>query len=538
MDFEEPVTMDLRRRVLVVGHGEVGTALVAQLQGEGFEVTASDGGAGLIDEVTRWRPDLVLVQEALPNRSGRQVVLSLRANGDTFKTPIAGVLNDVSVPHTLAWMRVGATDIWRFPFTRGVPSRARELIDECDRSQVQLGHMKTRVLAWCGRARLTGTVTMYMGTPFEARATFADGELQSAQLGSFTGERALTQMLELEDGPMQWDEGTSQSKLKAVAPAGYKIRVLVVEDEPTLRKMVTRQLENAGYVVEAVEDGQAALNLAPHKPWDVMVVDFDLPRLDGWGLLRALREDVVLREIAVAVLSAHEDAVETLKVARAGARAYLHKSGRARELLDTVSLLVTPRATLWNALARRSEVDVQLRAVGAAWLLRTLAELDCQGRLELEDALGRYEVTVSQGHLIEAVAQTGSLRVTGHVALEAILVSRADGRFVFTDVEPPADARWLYEQLDETCELLRREEAARLKSALARPGSLVLNEELAALFARVATVDQLRVLDALKGTPPDVDGLVAATGLPAADIEASLAVLLRRGVLSPEDRSP
>ncbi|PZR11450.1 MAG: hypothetical protein DI536_17645 [Archangium gephyra] len=536
MDFEEPVTMDLRRRILVVGHGEVGEALVEQLEGEGFDVAATPDPLRVPEHTKSWKPDLVLVQESLPGRSGRQVVLSLRANGDVFKTPIVGVLNDVSVLHTLAWMRVGATDIWRFPFTRGVSSRARELIDECDRSQVQLGHMKTRVLAWCARAQLNGTVTMYMGTPFEGRATFVNGELHMAQLGSFTGERALAQLLELEDGPMRWDVGSSQPGVKAVPPAGYKIRVLVVEDEPTLRKMVTRKLESAGYVVEAVEDGEAALHLAPHKPWDVMVVDFDLPRLDGWGLLRALREDVVLREIAVAVLSAHEDAVETLKMARAGARAYLHKSGRAKELLDAVSLLATPRAKLWNALERRTDVEVQLRAVGPAWLLRTLAELDCAGRLELEDALGRYEVTVSQGHLIEAVAQTGSLRVTGHVALEAILVSRADGRFVFSPIEPPPTARWIYEQLDETCDLLRREEAAKLKSALSRPGSLVLNEELAELFARVATVDQLKVLDALRETPPDVEGLVAATGLPTADIEQSLAALLRRGILSPEQR--
>ncbi len=532
MTFEEPVTMDLRRRVLVVAHGELGAALVEQLNSEGFDVAHVDDADAVVARVLSFKPDLVLVEEVLPNRAGRQVVLALRANGDTFKTPVVGVLSDVSVPHTLHWMRVGATDIWRFPFTRGVPTRARELIDECDRSQVQLGLMKTRVLAWVGRARLTGTVTMYVGTPFEGRATFVDGELKTAQFGSLSGERALAQLLELEDGPMQWAEGESQPNVKAVAPAGYKARVLVVEDEPTLRKMVTRQLELAGYVVEAVGDGAAALHLAPHKPWDVMVVDFDLPRLDGWGLLRALRADVVLREIAVLVLSAHEEAVETLKVARAGARAYLHKSGKSRELLDAVSLLAIPRAKVWNALARRTTVNVELRAVGAAWVLRTLAELDCQGRLELEDALGRYEVTVAQGHLVEAVAQTGSLRVTGHVALEAILVSRGEGRFTFSSIEPPADSRWLYELLDETSELLRREEASRLASALARPGSLVLNDELAALFARVATVDQLRVLDAVKTSTADVEGLALATSLSIPEVEQALAVLLRRGVLS------
>ncbi len=532
MSFEEPVTMDLRRSVLVVAHGPLGRALEAQFHEEGFNVELVEDPDAVVARVRDARPDLVVIEESLPGRSGRQVVLALRANGDTFKTPIVGVLRDLSVLHTLQWMRVGATDLWQFPFTREVPSRARELIDECDRSQVQLGLMKTRVLAWVGRARLTGTVTSYMGTPFEGRATFREGELSSAQFGLFKGEKALAQMLELDDAPMQWDAGESQPAVKAVAPAGYKARVLVVEDEPTLQRLLVRHLENAGYHVEAVGDGEQALHLAPQKPWDVMVVDFDLPRLDGWGLLRALRADVVLREIAVTVLSAHEDAVQTLKVARAGARAYLHKTGRSKEILDTVSLLATPRAKLWNSLARRSETQVELRSVGAAWLLRALAELDCQGRLELEDELGRYEVTVSQGHLVEAVAQTGSLRVTGHIALEAILVSRGEGRFVFSELEPPPNARWLYEQLDETCDLLRREEAARLKTALGHPGSLVLNDELAGLFASVATVDQLRVLDAVRAAPADVDSLAATTGLSPGDVEQALATLLRRGVLT------
>lgn len=528
------VTADLRRRVLVVAAGAMREALTQQLKAEGFDVQSTEDAPGVVSLVRSWKPDLVLIEEVLPGgRNGRQVVLSLRANGETFKVAIAGVLTDLSVPNVLKWLRVGATDIWRFPFTQDVTSRTRALIDECDRSQVQLGRMRPRLLAWVGRAKLTGTVTTYPGTPFEGRASFANGELLEARFAEQSGERALDQLLELEDGPVIWEETpATEPMVKAAQALGYKARVLVVEDDPSLRKMVGRQLSASGYVVDFAVDGQAGLQLARQKPWDIVVADLDLPRLDGWGLLRALRADVVMRELNVMVLSAHDGTVDTLKAARAGARAYLKKSGKSKELLDALALLVAPRAIVWNALAARKEAKIELRSVGAFWVARAIAELDCMGRLELEDALGRYELSVSQGHLVEVVAQLGSLRMHGRAALEALLVSRGEGRFVFEKTDLPKGSRWLYESLDESCESMRNEEARKLKNAAANPGRLYLNEELAGLFARVANTDELKVLEAVRASPDNLEALAQTTGLPIAEVEPALAELVRRGVLS------
>lgn len=535
IDLGEQATLDLRRRVFVVAAGSMRSALTEQLAAEGFEVQDTDDAATVTERMRAWKPDLVLIEEFLPARAGRQVVLSVRASGETFSVPIVGVLTDVSVPNVLQWLRVGTTDIWRFPFTRDVPTRTRELIDECDRSQVQLGHMKTRLMAWAGRAKLSGTVSTHPGTPFEGRATFVSGELTTAQFGLLSGEKALEQMIELEDGPVIWEETPSTVPLaKAAQIVGFRPRVLVVEDEPTLRKMLTRQLENANCVTEAVSDGQAGLQLISHKPWDIVVADLDLPRLDGWGLLRAIRADVSHREIAVMMLSAHEGTVDTLKAARAGARAYLKKSGRSKELLDTIGLLASPRARAWDSLSARRETKIQLRSVGPLWLLRALAELDCQGHLELEDAMGRYEVVVTQGHFIDATAQTGSLRVQRMAALTSIIASRGEGRFVFSKIDPPQGARWIYEIVDEACDLIRREEREKLRDAVEHPDKLFLNEELVSLFARVATVAELKVLDSVKLAPDTLERIADTTQLSVPDVELALGELLRRGVLSTE----
>ena len=73
---------------------------------------------------------------------------------------------------------------------------------------------------------------------------------------------------------MIWEEtAATEPALKAVAPLGYKARVLLVEDDPALRKMVARQLAPSGYQVDFAADGQAGLQLARQKPWDIVVAD-------------------------------------------------------------------------------------------------------------------------------------------------------------------------------------------------------------------------------------------------------------------------
>jgi hypothetical protein len=76
------------------------------------------------------------------------------------------------------------------------------------------------------------------------------------------------------------------------------------------------------------------------------------------------------------------------------------------------------------------------------------------------------------------------------------------------------------------------EEARKLKEAAASPGRLYLNEELAGLFARVANVDELKVLEAVRASPDNLEALAQTTGLAIGDVEPALAELVRRGVLS------
>lgn len=531
----EAPTLDLSRRVFVaLAEDDVRADLVGRLQGLGYTVRAESTIDGLPEQVLSWRPDVLVLGETYARGTGRQALLKLRSSGATFSVPVVAALKDVSVPNVLRWLRLGVVEVWRLPWSRDPASRVKPLLDECLETRVQTAGPRTRLLAFARRARLEGTVIIYPDTPFEARATFVGGELKEARFGPLEGVPALDQMLEFDDAPVRWMDGNPAPLDRAPAKPGPRTSVLVVEDDDSVRALVSRQLAAAGYQVDTASDGRQGLQRALAKSYDVIVVDLGLPRLDGWGLLRQLREDVVARESAVVVLSALDDAVGTLKAARAGARAYLKKSGRAKELLQAMELLTAPRAATWASLEAGRETMVELRAVGPVWLLRALAELDCSGRLELEDALGRYEVTVAKGQFIEAVAQTGSLRVTGPVAMEAVLASRGTGRFVFAEVKVPAEAPWLYDVVEVGCDGLRKDQASLLAKAIADPGRLYFNEELAQLFACHATSKELKVLEGVRQSPPSFDALVKDVGLTVDDVTEALAELLRRGVLSVE----
>ncbi|ESQ82229.1 hypothetical protein AEAC466_17950 [Asticcacaulis sp. AC466] len=100
-------------------------------------------------------------------------------------------------------------------------------------------------------------------------------------------------------------------------------RILVVDDDPNGAEFVTKGLRQAGYTVEQVGNGPDALHMAISEPFDAIVLDRNLPGLDGLSVLRALR--AAHKDIPVLILSALAHADERVNGLRAGANDYLGK---------------------------------------------------------------------------------------------------------------------------------------------------------------------------------------------------------------------
>lgn len=80
--------------------------------------------------------------------------------------------------------------------------------------------------------------------------------------------------------------------------------VLIVEDEPSISELVALILEDAGYVVAVVSDGETALMALNDASYDLVVSDVMLPRLNGLELIEAMRANLALAAIPVVLMSA------------------------------------------------------------------------------------------------------------------------------------------------------------------------------------------------------------------------------------------
>ena len=119
--------------------------------------------------------------------------------------------------------------------------------------------------------------------------------------------------------------------------AGHDAHVLLADDNADLRDYVRRLLEAGGYSVQAVPDGQAALNAARARRPDLLLTDVMMPRMDGFELLATIRNDETLADLPIIMLSARAGEEAQVEGLTKGADDYLAKPFSARELLARVS---------------------------------------------------------------------------------------------------------------------------------------------------------------------------------------------------------
>ncbi|MBX7222511.1 MAG: response regulator [Blastocatellia bacterium] len=111
--------------------------------------------------------------------------------------------------------------------------------------------------------------------------------------------------------------------------------ILLVEDNADLRRYLTELLATVSHV-EAVPDGQAALEAARQRKPDLILSDIMMPRLDGFGLVREIRKDPALHSLPIILLSARTGETNTVEGLEAGADDYLVKPFSSRELLARI----------------------------------------------------------------------------------------------------------------------------------------------------------------------------------------------------------
>ena len=138
-------------------------------------------------------------------------------------------------------------------------------------------------------------------------------------------------------------DGESLSEFVARAKTNHAMHILVIEDESQIARHITRALERHGHSAEAKNDGAEGLKAALLAPPDLIVLDLNLPNLDGLSLLAQLRREKCPSRVLI--LTARSDVEHRVKGLKAGADDYLTKPFSMDELVARVEALGRRGAT-------------------------------------------------------------------------------------------------------------------------------------------------------------------------------------------------
>jgi diguanylate cyclase (GGDEF)-like protein len=116
-------------------------------------------------------------------------------------------------------------------------------------------------------------------------------------------------------------------------PDESKYRILAVDDEPHILKILKFTLEKAGYLVATAENGEEALERIAEVNPNLVILDVMMPKLDGFEVCRKMRQDFEMNQIPVIMLTAKGDLSERVKGLEGGANDYLVKPYSNEELL-------------------------------------------------------------------------------------------------------------------------------------------------------------------------------------------------------------
>lgn len=113
--------------------------------------------------------------------------------------------------------------------------------------------------------------------------------------------------------------------------AGYVKKVLIIEDEQSILKLLSYNLEQEGYDVEGTMDGRDGLDLALENTYDMVLLDLMLPNMDGMEICRTLRQEKI--EVPIIMLTAKDTEIDKILGLEIGADDYITKPFSPREVI-------------------------------------------------------------------------------------------------------------------------------------------------------------------------------------------------------------
>ncbi len=459
-DVAEPAPMPIS--VLVVGPSSFGAALAMPADGgaqprQVFEIEETGEVDVAVDMAKALAPDLVLVDGDLKGSVG--LVEALSAESLTEQIPVIVVARFSRPEEASKFVALGVARTLPKPASPGELRRAcstvlasyvhREIVREA-LGQVSIDQLGARLAeelrrGLCDAADLKargGTVDLGEGTEvlaalWGAVARIRDivtikshGALRFAA-GGPEGAMPLAPWLgSVENGTPTGRSPWPRSVRSTSEVSLEKTTVVVADDDPAVNWFLAGVLKAAGASVYEARDGERAFEIAKHAEPDLVISDILMPKLDGFALCRALKRDVVLRDVPVVLLSWKEDLLQRVRELGADADGYLRKEASAGAIVQRVKELLRQRRRVADRIAEGGEVRGRLDGLTTATLLRLACKHRPSSTLSVRDASYLYEIEVRDGRPVRATRTSPGGGFDRGPSVLAALLGAGDGRFV------------------------------------------------------------------------------------------------------------
>ncbi len=290
-----------------------------------------------------------------------------------------------------------------------------------------------------------------------------------------------------------------------------------------------------GYPVATANDGVEAIQLMTTRPFEVVIADLNMPRMDGWGFLRLAREDLRTHETPVALFSAHDGYRDQLRLTQAGAQAYFPKTMRMAALEVQIKELCEPRRRFLRLIDTEGGIEFDFGKLGPQWTMKALTITGFTGQVDARDEWANWTIWFEKGRLVQCTARIGPTLLSSDQALGSFLTSRHAEGGLNRGIPAPDEGfggQTTAQVLSRLVPWLNDEQKRAAESQLSRARALTVNTELYRLFQSVgppAWQPMVKLLCEDRLPPAQVIAQLRVTPLEVATVVKEL---LRRGVAS------
>ncbi|MBL8916267.1 MAG: response regulator [Archangium sp.] len=534
------------------------------------------------------RPHLIIVFGELESDFAIQVLDTLASDVTYAQRPVLIICNDTNDSAFVQGLRTGVVGLLQGPFTAEHVPIVRSMWEELSsRNGTSAGTANAatlqRYFEHIRRTRRSGIFLTNPRTPNEGKASFVYGRLDKASfLGAqgadalkamsglpqarwtftemagsqsegagvvievgdtVTGETPVAEVIvgeQIEDEPLAFEVASGpnpppSAPVPAVPANGPQAKLLLVDDDPAILKMFSTLFAKHGFVVTTATDGNEGAAATLQQTFDAVLADLNMPHLDGWGMLRVIRDDFRTRELPISFLSAHDDYRESLRALDAGAQAYLSKGTKLDVIVGQVVKLLEPRRAMQAAFELGQTDALVIHQVGPQWLLRLIGSMGLTGTLICRDGWASYQLFFNQGACFHASAVAGKYNAEGERAFNAFIASRA-GEGSFSNGVPAGASQNLHLTtevlIERACTTLNDNERRMRESLMLTATQIDVNAQLYEVYRAVGPkqwLEAARLICEEKTPPRD---LIAQLDISPVEIEECMKDLIRRGVVS------